>query len=286
MARKLSKRQAAAAQTDIPTGCTALYIRVSTDKQVEEGFSLEEQQERLTAYCKAQDWNLCEDHIYIDAGASAKTADRPAFQAMLQTARQGAINRVVATKLDRIARNSRDFQNTVDTLQGCGCDMVLLKESFDSSTPQGKFFLTMLAAVAELEISTIQERTMGGRRQKARQGGYNGSVVPFGYTYDGEGFSIDAGQDATVRRIFAEFNAGDSLTAIAKRLNADETPTAKGGRWYAGTVRYILRNGFYAGLVQYDGQETEGSHKAIIARKVYEQTHARLQALKPGPEPA
>lgn len=284
MARKMNKRQSAeqlalGAKVDV----TALYIRVSTEKQADEGFSLDAQQERLQAYCQAHGWTVDAKRIYIDAGISGKTTGRPAFQAMTQAAKEGEINRIVAMKLDRIARNVKDFLSIVDELKAVGCDLVLVKESFDTSTPNGKFALTMFAAMAELEASTITERVMSGKAQKASEGGYNGSRCPLGYKYANGAFVVDSSASQVVVDVFTRFVAGQAMSKIAVELNAAGAITAKGGKWYAGTVRYVLQNGFYAGLAQWDGTETKGNHPIIISREMYEAAHERLQAIKPGP---
>jgi len=294
MAKRQSAEQLAlGAKVDV----TALYIRVSTEKQADEGFSLDAQQERLQAYCQAQGWTVDAKHIYIDAGVSGKTTHREHFQAMVQAAKQGEINRIVAMKLDRIARNVKDFLSIVDELKAVGCDLVLIKESFDTGTPNGKFALTMFAAMAELEASTITERVMTGKAQKASEGGYNGSRCPLGYKYENGAFSVDPSASQTVVEVFTRFVAGQGMSKIADDLNAAGAVTAKGGKWYAGTVRYILNNGIYAGIAQWDGSEVEeinakqadGStakvtpHPTIISKELYEQAHARLQALRPGP---
>ena len=281
MARKITKRQNQQAATAAPAAdCTALYIRVSTEKQADEGFSLDAQQERLSAYCTAHGWEIC--RTYVDAGVSGKTSDRPEFQRMIAAAANGEVTRVVALKLDRLARNTRDFLATVDQLHAVGCDLVLVHESFDTSTPHGKFALTMFAAIAELEASQIAERTRTGRTEKARQGGFNGAPAPLGYDYDGETFTANEAEAATVRRIFDQFTAGASLNGIARELNAANVRTKTGAQWYASTVRYILQNGFYAGLTQYDDHETEGNQPAIITRKCYESAWKRLHRIQPG----
>ena len=285
MARKRqSKRTEKQAELGVKSDCTALYIRVSTAKQVDEGFSLEAQESKLRAFCEAHGWTVCEDHIYIDAGITGKTADRPEFQKMLAAAKAGDIERVVAIKLDRLARNTREFLNTVDLLNKVDCALALINEGFDTSTPNGKFALTMFAAIAELEVSTIRERTMTGKRQKASQGGYNGARVPLGYTYEAESRSFSVLQDEAeaVRNVFSMFNDGQSLNAIARNLNAQGAPTKRGGKWYPVTVDYILRNWFYAGLIQYDGEEVDGEHPPIVDRKVYEAAHSRLASLQRG----
>src|SRR5205823_11069147 len=101
---------------------------------------------------------------------------------MMQAAKDGKIQRIVATKLDRIARNLKDLLQTVDELKQYGCALVVKKEQFDTSTAQGVFVLQMLGAVGELERSMISERVQSGRVENAKQGGYNGSRVPLGYT--------------------------------------------------------------------------------------------------------
>jgi site-specific DNA recombinase len=283
MARKYRTQQADARQLALDTGCTALYIRVSTEKQADEGYSLDAQRERLLAYCQAHGWTVDDQHIYIDAGVSGKSTDRTAFNAMMKAAKASKFQRIVAMKLDRMARNVRDFLATVDQLKEYGCSLVLVKESFDTSTPHGKFALTMFAAMAELEAATITERVMTGKLQKASAGGYIGSRIPMGYTYDGETFTVNEVQAATVRRIFDLFLAGHSLQAIARQLNEEEVLTATGkGEWRAYGISHILRNGFYAGIAQWDGVETAGTHPAIISRDVYDQAQALIKSRGPG----
>jgi site-specific DNA recombinase len=282
MARKYTNRPSK--QLSLDSGCTALYIRVSTEKQADEGYSLDAQRERLEAFCFGHGWNVCLDHIYVDAGVSGKSTDRAAFRAMLEAAKAGKIKRIVAMKLDRLARNVRDFLTMVDQLNEHECALVLVKESFDTSTPHGKFALTMFAAMAELEASTITERVMTGKKQKASTGGYNGARCPLGYAYTGGAFVVTDRAD-TVQRIFALFNIGASLNAIARELNADGTPSATGkvGSWTPYGISHILRNGFYAGLAEWDGvRGVDGSQEAIISRAEYDQAQTVLSTMKRG----
>ncbi len=277
MAMKVSKRNKTTHTTAAMPMFTALYIRVSTDKQAEEGYSLDAQASRLQSYCDAQGWTVSPAHVYIDAGLSGKSTDRPAFLAMMQAAQDGQITRIVAMKLDRLARNTRDFLSTVERLQAAGCDLVLLKESFDTGTPHGKFALTMFAAIAELEVSQIAERVKSGKVQKAAQGGDNGRYCPLGYSFDNGRYSVEESAAQTVRSIFTDYTTGQSLTDIARRLTAQGVPTARGGQWHPATVRYILTNGYYAGLNQYDGQTAPASHPAIVSPDAYSAAIARLE---------
>jgi len=284
MARILRKRQPKAATLGMQRDCSGLYIRVSTDKQADEGFSLDAQQDRLAAMCAANDWRVCDDHIYVDAGESGKTTDRPAYKRMIAAIANGAVNRVVVTKLDRLSRNTREFLELLDYCDGHGCSIVSIAESFDTGTPVGRAVVTVLMAFAELERTQITDRVMTGKRQKAQAGGFNGGGIPYGYTYADGAFSVNETQAARVRDIFHAFLHGSTMKDIAVNLNDAGTPTARGGKWDTSTVRYILRNGAYAGLLQWNGVEHAKSetYPAIIAPTEYEAAHRRLSALKPG----
>lgn len=283
MSRKYTKRIAdKQIGQGVKVDCTALYIRVSTEKQASEGYGLDVQKTQLLAYCAGQGWHVCPDHVYIDAGISGKTDDRPAFQAMLRAAHAGEVTRVVSLKIDRIARDLKNLLELIDTLTGLDVGLVCVKEQFDTGTAQGRFMLQVLGAVGELERSMISERVDAGRREKASQGGYNGSYCPLGYSYNDGAFVIEADTASTVTAIFKNFVNGWGLSKIADDLNKRGAKTSKGGKWYAGTVRYILGNGFYAGLSQWGDVEMNGSQPALIERSLYEAAHARLLDLKPG----
>lgn len=282
MARKTTPKVIKAqSNLALKTDCTAVYIRVSTEKQKEEGFSLDAQREKLMSYCNAHGWTVCPGHVYEDGGISGKTTDREHYQRMLQDARDGKIKRIVAIKLDRLARNVRSFLALVDELQAIGCDLVLIKESFDTGTPHGKFALTMFAAMAELEAATITERVLTGKAQKAFEGGYNGAQCPLGYDYADGKFTPNRDAD-TVKFIFGQWLAGYSMTGIAAHLNNASIPTQRGGQWAHTTVRYILLNGFYAGLSQWKDTEVTGSHPAIIDLDAYQAAFARVESAKRG----
>lgn len=283
MARKLPKRTQALNSVEKSVECTALYIRVSTEKQADEGFSLDSQKERLQAFCVAHGWTVDERHVYVDAGISGKTTDRAAFQSMMQAARDGVISRIVVMKLDRLARNVKDFLSIADELKGVGCDLVLVKEAFDTSTAQGKFAITLFAAIAELEASTITERVLSGKAQKAKNGGYNGARCPLGYEYANGAFTVIAAHAETVRTVFDSFVAGETLLGIAEKMNKARVTTARSGTWYASTVRAIVTNGFYAGLAQWKEEEVLGKHPAIISLDLYEQAIKRFDNIKRGP---
>ena len=129
-----------------------IYIRVSTEDQAREGFSLGEQQEKLEQLCKYKDYKVFK--IYKDAGISAKDMEhRPAFQQMLQDMRLGKINYIVAYKLDRVTRSVRDLEVLISDLEKHNCYLVCDRDDVNTSTANGRFFVRMLTVLSQLEIS-------------------------------------------------------------------------------------------------------------------------------------
>jgi site-specific DNA recombinase len=285
MARTTTKRTTKAARqaAEGMGGATALYIRVSTDKQATEGYSLDAQREKLGAYCKANGWTVDPLHIYKDEGLSGKSTERPAYQRMLEAVAAGDVRRIVAVKLDRLSRNTRDFLGLLDYCDAHACGIVSIAEAFDTGTAVGRAVVTVLMAFAELERSQIADRMQSGRDEKARQGERNGAPVPYGYKLTAGEWTVNADQAATVGRIFKEFNAGASLRGVAAVLNSEGIPAPKGAAWYPAQVRYILDNGLYAGIVQYNGAGVPTEDiPAIVDRATYDAAGERLKGLAPG----
>lgn len=211
------------------------YIRVSTESQ-EENTSLREQKERIEAYCTAFGHELVE--VFREIGSGKDMEHRPEFQAamnMVATAADG----IVSLKLDRIARNCRDVLTLVeDVLQPQNKALVLLDLQVDTSTPTGKMILTMMAAVAELERSQINERTQGGRKAKAAKGGYAYGAPAFGQKSDGSGeLTVNESEQAVIDIIRRHRKSGKSFAAIADYLNLKGYPSKRGGGWHAASVQ-------------------------------------------------
>jgi site-specific DNA recombinase len=260
-------------QMTIPTKAAkvACYLRVSTETQANDGNGLDAQRSALRNRCEREGWT---DVIeFVDAGASGKSTDgRPEFQRMMAAAKAGEVQIVMAAKLDRIARNTVDFLQTADELQSVGCRLVMLEPDIDFGTDTGRVMATMFAAFAEWERKLIAQRVMSGKVEQAQAGEFNGSPIPFGYAPD---WTIIEREAATVQRIFAEFNAGKPLNGIAQGLNADGITTRNGKQWQHQQVKHIVRNGTYAGLRQWNGNEQPGTLAAIVTLDAYRQAEQR-----------
>jgi site-specific DNA recombinase len=236
---------------------------VSTDNQREAG-TIDTQRLSLQEYAKAQGFALCE--VFCDEGISGGLEDRPGLSKLFDCLEADpSIDGVLIYKLDRLARDLYIQEHLIKKLDALGKKLISIKEpDLDSNDPMRKAFRQFLGVVAELEKSFITMRMSGGRIHKARNGGYAGGRAALGYVVKDGGLSIDETAAETVRVIFRMRGEGMTLRAIAKALNYRGIPTAKGGKWYAGTVRYILSNGLYWGHYAYKGESTARKDLAII----------------------
>ena len=156
-----------------------IYIRVSTEDQAREGFSLGEQEEKLRQLCKYKDFEIFK--VYKDAGISAKNMkDRPAFQQMLDDMKAGKLNYIVAYKLDRVTRSVRDLEQLIEELEKYNCYLICERDDVNTSTANGRFFVRMLTVLSQLEIEIVSERTKFGLNGAIKAGHIPGKV-PLGY---------------------------------------------------------------------------------------------------------
>ncbi len=161
---------------------TGIYIRVSTEDQAREGFSLGEQQERLEELCKFKKFKVYK--IYQDAEISAKDMEhRPSFQAMMNDMKKGKINCIVAYKLDRVTRSVKDLEALITKLEENDCYLVCDIDEVDTSTANGRFFIRMLTVLSQLEIEIVSERTKFGLGGAIKAGHLPGTC-PLGYYRD------------------------------------------------------------------------------------------------------
>lgn len=231
---------------------TAIYIRVSTEEQAKEGYSIEAQKHKLTQYCMQNDWEIA--GIYIDEGIGGSSLNkRTEAKRMLNDAKHKIFDTVLILKIDRLARNTLDLLNIVKQLQENNVSLVSLTERIETDTPTGKMFLTMLGGFAELERTTIIDRIKLGKEQKARSGRYNIGRIPYGYEYDADTKKLLIKEEEAiwVRKMFQMFLEGTSCYKIAAFLNKNKVPTRMNSNWTKSTVNKMLKNPTYIGKIRY-----------------------------------
>jgi site-specific DNA recombinase len=239
----------------------AIYIRVSSEEQAKEGYSLIAQKEKLEDYSKKSGYQLHPNYIYIDDGYSGKTENRPALARLFLDAKKKAFDVVLVYRLDRFFRNTRLLLESVETLGNHGVGIKSITEPFDTSTPIGRYVLTNLGAVAELERAIILERKELGTLKAAQAGKWMGGPPPYGYKINRETkkLEIEPKEAAIVKMLFSWLTKEKmSLSQIQKRINAlkiptkhdflgKTKPTGSKGWWRKPTLGRIFSNEIYAG---------------------------------------
>jgi site-specific DNA recombinase len=213
------------------------YVRVSSESQ-RENTSLAEQRKQIEAYCCAFGHELI--HTFEEVGSGKNTSDRPQFQEALKLVSEIA-DGIIAAKLDRLARNTRDVLSLIDdVLQPQKKALILLDLSVDTSTPTGRMILTVMSAVAHLERQIITERTQGGRKAKAASGGYAYGSPAFGTKAIAGELVIDGEEQGVIELIRKHHKSGKSFQAIATWLNNNGHKTKRGAQWQAMTVKRVV----------------------------------------------
>lgn len=217
------------------------YVRVSTEEQAEQGVSMDAQAERLRAYCKASDLELV--RLEFDNGVSAKTvAKRPGLRRILRDLRAGRAEGLVVAKLDRLSRSVRDVLDLVDEAGRCGWQVHSIAEKLDTSTPAGRFTLTVLAGLSQMEREQTSERTKEALAHLRRQGKRTSGKAPFGYRFE-DGLEVEEAGEQTVLRTILELRAqGLGARRLAGELARRNVCNPRTGRSFsAGTVAAVVR---------------------------------------------
>lgn len=220
-----------------------LYLRVSTEDQAKEGFSLPEQKERLEALCKFKGYKIYD--YYTDAGISAKTGNhRPEFDRLIDDAKNGKINTVIALKLDRLSRSIYDWENLLKTSEKYGFDLVCANDDINTTTANGKMVTRIMMSVSQNEIERTSERTKVGMAGAIKQG-HIPAVCPIGFKRVYRKLVPDPLTKDIVIRIFNLYFEGNSYSTIANIYNKEKVLGKT--NWKDTRILKILSNELYKG---------------------------------------
>ena len=221
----------------------ALYMRVSTQEQAENGNSLEFQKEKLEAYCKIHEYKIVGE--YVDAGVSGAKFNRPALDRLKDNVEK--IDIVLIYKLDRLSRSIKDTMLLIeDFFKPNNIDLISLSENFDTSQAIGMATVGMLSTFAQLERDTINQRTLAGKVQSVKNGNYINNV-PFGYIKEGKKLVKDENTRECLEFIFEKLLDGYSTNQIAKLLETNNYSNLRKGLWHYSIINRIARNKVYTG---------------------------------------
>ena len=279
-----------------------IYTRVSTSMQVD-GYSLDAQKDKLRKYADFQDMVIVGE--YSDEGKSGKSVEgRPEFLQMLRDIQEGKdhVSFVLVFKLSRFGRNAADVLTSLQKMQDFGVNLICVEDGIDSSKDSGKLMISVLSAVAEIERENILVQTMEGRRQKAREGKWNGGFAPYGYKLvDGE-LEIAEDEAEIIRLIFDKYiNTTMGVNGIAAWLNQQGYQKKKRqnntlNAFAASFIKGVLDNPVYCGKLAYGRRKNEkipgkrnayhivkqdsymlydGIHEAIVSEEIWNTAHDR-----------
>ena len=267
---------------------TGIYLRVSTEEQAQEGFSIRGQEQKLRDYARIKEWPVYK--VYADEGISGKNiTERPAINELISDVEKGIIKNILVFKIDRLTRNTVDLINLTNLFNKQGCAFNSLMESIDTETASGRMFLKIIGIFAEFERENIAERVRLGFERKAREG-YSLSSWVVSYGYDrprGQKIqTINEIEACIVREIFDMFTHQHlSYYEIANKLNLRNIPTKQSASWSATQIRNMLSNCNYIGNVRYSLEdskryfEAEGVHEPIISKELYEETQTLISKM-------
>ncbi len=229
----------------------ALYARVSTEEQADQGYSLAAQLQMLRDFCEVFEMDIAGE--YVDDGYSGTNTRRPAYRRMFSPDERQRWDALVVIKMDRIHRNSKNFMLMIEDLSKNGQSFFSTTERIDTTTAVGRFAMDVIQRIAQLESEQIGERTKFGMIQKAEQkDGIMGFQPPYGYSIaDGELISIPEEQ-IVVKKIFRSYLDNSTLDEIASELNSSFIRTRNGNQWNKYNLRNILHNPVYAGYMHWE----------------------------------
>lgn len=243
-----------------------IYIRVSTQEQAQEGYSISAQREKLKAYCIAQDWT--DFKFYVDEGISAKDTERPQLKQMIEHIKQGMITTVLVYKLDRLTRSVLDLYKLLETFDQYNCAFKSATEVYDTTNAMGRLFITLVAALAQWERENLAERVRMGQIEKARQGEYS-AKAPFGFDKKYNRLVVNDKEKEIVIWMVNKARDGYSIRQISNEMNDKGIKPIRGYKWHIRTILDILSNPAIYGAVKWNDEITENAHQGIISKDEY-----------------
>lgn len=242
----------------------AMYIRVSTAEQADEGYSLAAQRSVLTTYAANNGYEVY--RVYADEGISGRSMrHREQLCMMLEDSKSRLFNAVLVWKVSRFARSIKDLSNMCDMLEKNDVHLISYSEAFDCSTAAGRLMLNMLGSISQWESDVISENVQLAMRERASRGERTCGEV-LGYDIiKGGGMTINSKEAAIVRSIFEDFETGASYSEVSRRACARGYRGKRGKEIRPESVYKILTCSVYAGYYRFRDMVTKGDFEPMVS---------------------
>ena len=268
------------------------YERVSTETQSEKGYGLDAQDKEIKKYAATNGIHI--EQIFVDAGISGAIKDtdddeaisrRAGLMDLLSVVEEG--DTVIVLNTSRLWRS--DMTKAIIRRELCkrGVKVVSIEQPrYDlySKDPNDYLINAIMEALDVYERMAISLKLARGRTVKAKGGDKPAGICPYGYRYasDKKSVEIHPEESKTVRTIYSECQKGMSLKKIAEMLTEQGAKTRNGGEWQTSSVKFILNNKFYTGVLQHQGAEIKGNHEPIISKVQFGKCQSQLNKRKRG----
>ncbi len=226
----------------------------------------------LRGHCQRMGWEVVGE--YVDAGISGKEDRRPQLLALMHDAHAHCFDVIVVHKLDRFFRNLRGLLEALDKLRADEVAFVSISENLDFTTPWGKLIMVVLGTLAEIYIDNLLAETSKGKKQRAREGYSNASILPYGYLRNEEGEIVPEPFEAEgIRLVFEAYAQGrysdEDVAGLLNQAGHRTRQTTRFGSrpWTKDTITMVLKNSFYVGQVRHGKVVHAGKHEPIISQE-------------------